>query len=199
MSKLAERLAALKNKGLAPLETLPETAPAMQEEPEIIEATSVEQEPEPVVDLSKLSLKERLALIKKNPPATAGTVSNAVKMENKISLKDMGVALRAMPPLSEGDHEKAPAEVHSLRDRIWKLQTESGGESLKDAMKHLQIALLENPTAVSYFLPEDYGEMVTHIRKLTGNAVAQALAKPAGKKTKAAIPSTQISIDDLSF
>lgn len=205
MSKLQERLAALKNKGLDPLETPEsetkeiETATATQEDPEIIEDTIVEQEPEPVIDVSNLSLKERLALLKNNP-STAATVSNAVVMENKgPSLKDMGAALRAMPPLSEEDHEKAPAEVHSLRDRIWKLQTESGGDSLKDAMKQLQTALLENPIAVSYFLPEDYGEMVSHIRKLTGNAVAQALAKPAGKKGKAAIPSTQISLEDLSF
>lgn len=201
MSKLQERLNALKNKGLAPLETPQEieTAPAIQEDPEIIEGTIVEQEPEPVIDVSKLSLKERLALLKKNP-STAATVPNNVKMENKgPSLKDMGAALRAMPPLSEEDHEKAPAEVHSLRDRIWKLQLESGGDSLKDAMKHLQTALLENPTAVSFFLPEDYGEMVSHIRKLTGNAVAQALAKPAGKKSKAALPSTEVSLDDLSF
>lgn len=197
MSKLQERLAALKNKGLAPLETPEsETATATQEDPEIIEGTIVEQEPEPAIDVSKLSLKERLALLKKNPATPSAVVQ---KTEEKISLKDMGAALRAMPPLSEEDHAKAPAEVHSLRDRIWKLQIESGGDSLKDAMKQLQTALLENPTAVSFFLPEDYGEMVSHIRKLTGNAVAQALAKPAGKKSKAALPSTEISIDDLSF
>lgn len=201
MSKLQERLNALKNKGVVPLpesptiveDTAPETTAPVAEQSEVVEEKEA-------VDLSKLSLKERLALIKKTPASTPAVVSTVAAPNKVPSLKEMGEALRKMPALSDEDHEKAPAEVHSLRDRIWRLQTESGGESLRDAMKHLQVALNENPTAVSFFLPEDYQEMVTHIRKLTGNAVAQALAKPASKgKAKTATPQQEISLDDLNF
>lgn len=152
------------------------------------------------VDLSSLPLAERLKRLRNNPTSASPTAIKETPVE-KNSLKEMAFALRKMPELSPDDHEKAPAEVHSLRSRIWQLQETSDGSNLKNCMQELQVALLENPTAVSFFLPEDYQEMVRYIRKLTGNAVAQSLAKPAGKaKPGAKKPVvTEVSLDDITF
>ena len=155
-------------------------------------------------ELNKLPLAERLKRLRNNPaPTPTSATPTAIKETpvEKNSLKEMAFALRKMPELSPDDHEKAPAEVHSLRSRIWQLQETSDGSNLKNCMQELQVALLENPTAVSFFLPEDYQEMVRYIRKLTGNAVAQSLAKPAGKaKAGAKKPvATEVSLDDITF
>lgn len=151
-------------------------------------------------ELNKLPLAERLKRLRNNPTSATPTAIKETPVE-KNSLKEMAFALRKMPELSPEDHDKAPAEVHSLRSRIWQLQETSDGSNLKNCMQELQVALLENPTAVSFFLPEDYQEMVRYIRKLTGNAVAQSLAKPAGKaKPGAKKPVVaDVSLDDITF
>lgn len=58
------------------------------------------------------------------------------------------------------------------------------GESLEDEMKLLKGALLTNPGAVELMLPEDIGMMVTALRKVTGQSIAEATAekKPGAKK-----------------
>lgn len=196
---LADKLAALREAKTGTSNVTPpqESAlPAQQvvkKEPEIIAEQQVE-------DLSSLPLAERLKRLRNNPNAATQTQQKDKPVE-KNSLKAMASALRTMPELSPEDHEKAPAEVHSLRSRIWQLQETSDGSNLKNCMQELQVALLENPTAVSFFLPEDYQEMVRYIRKLTGNAVAQSLAKPAGKaKPGAKKPVvTEVSLDDITF
>ena len=196
---LADKLAALREAKTGTTNVTPpqeSTIPAQQvvkKEPEIITEQQVE-------DLSSLPLAERLKRLRNNPSAATPTEQKDKPVE-KNSLKDMASALRTMPELSPEDHEKAPAEVHHLRSRIWQLQETSDGSNLKNCMQELQVALLENPTAVSFFLPEDYQEMVRYIRKLTGNAVAQSLAKPAGKaKAGAKKPvTTDVSLDDITF
>lgn len=192
---LAEKLAALRANGnpkvTPPQESaIPETDSVVKKEPDIIAEE----------DLSSLPLAERLKRLRNNPSTIAPTEQKDKPVE-KNSLKAMASALRTMPELSPEDHEKAPAEVHHLRSRIWQLQETSDGSNLKTCMQELQVALLENPTAVSFFLPEDYQEMVRYIRKLTGNAVAQSLAKPAGKaKAGAKKPvATEVSLDDITF
>lgn len=177
--------------------------------------TSIEEsEPEKIEESKapekELSLVERLALLKKKPNTVVQSkeiapVKEKVE-EKKSSLAVMGAALRQMPALKPEDHERAPAEVHSLRARIWELQKESLGSNLKNCMQELQTALLENPTAVSFMLPEDYKEMVHHVRKLVGNSVAVALSKPATKGGKAKSASQanknvpiEVNLDDLSF
>ena len=125
--------------------------------------------------------------------------------KQSLSLKDMGSAIRVAPELPEAMAHEAPSVVYALRERIWKLQEESLGGNLKDEIFKLRDALLENPSAVSYFLPEDYGEMVRHIRALTGNSVAAALAKPArasrgaAAKANKSVEALSVSLDDLSF
>lgn len=178
--------------------------------------TSIEEsEPEKIEESKapekELSLAERLALLKKKPNTVVQSkeiipVKEKVEEEKKSSLAVMGAALRQMPALKPEDHERAPAEVHSLRARIWELQKESLGSNLKNCMQELQTALLENPTAVSFMLPEDYKEMVHHVRKLVGNSVAVALSKPATKGGKAKSASQanknvpiEVNLDDLSF
>lgn len=196
---LADKLAALREAKTGTSNVTPpqeSTIPAQQvvkKEPEIITEQQIE-------DLSSLPLAERLKRLRNNPTTIAPTEQKDKPVE-KNSLKEMASALRTMPELSPEDHEKAPAEVHHLRSRIWQLQETSDGSNLKNCMQELQVALLENPTAVSFFLPEDYQEMVRYIRKLTGNEVAKSLAKPAGKaKAGAKKPvATEVSLDDITF
>lgn len=198
---LADKLARLRAASTA---TTKETS-IEESEPKKMEESKVPEK--------ELSLVERLALLKKKPNTI--TQSKEIipikeetpkEVEKTNSLAVMGAALRQMPALKPEDHERAPAEVHSLRARIWELQKESLGSNLKNCMQELQTALLENPTAVSFMLPEDYKEMVHHVRKLVGNSVAVALSKPAtkGGKAKSASKANKdvppdVNLDDLSF
>lgn len=158
----------------------------------------------------ELSLAEKIAALKAGKGNAGNSISSSSNVatvnkpgNNSTSLSEIGKALRKAPQLPDEINEKAPASLHSLRERIWKLQETTDGMNLKDEMKKLQTALLENPAAVSYFLPEDYGEMVLNIRRMVGNAVAANLGKPASKGKKAsgsiAAQSEQISLDELSF
>lgn len=158
----------------------------------------------------ELSLAEKIAALKagkgnnsSNVPVSSNVATANKPSNNSTSLSEIGKALRKAPQLPDEINEKAPASLHSLRERIWKLQETADGMNLKDEMKKLQAALIENPAAVSYFLPEDYGEMVLNIRRMVGNAVAANLGKPASKGKKAsgsvAAQSEQISLDELSF
>lgn len=223
MPTLAEKLAALRA-GTSPKVETPYNEKAKEEvkengqdsingNAESIESEKLDSVFEQKQDESpsrELSLAEKIAALKagkgnnsSNVPVSSNVAAVDKPSNNSTGLATLGAVLRKAPTLSDEQLEKAPASVHALRERIWKLQETTDGSSLKNAMKDLQVALLENPTAISYFLPEDYGEMVLHIRKLTGNAVAQALAKPAskGKKASGSVEQAekQISLDDLSF
>lgn len=59
--------------------------------------------------------------------------------------------------------------------------------NLKDAMDELKKALIENPEASLLLLPEDIGEIVKHLQKVTGKALQTAATKKAAapKKGKA--------------
>lgn len=72
--------------------------------------------------------------------------------------------------------------MEDLRPRIDQLQ-DMQGDNLSGAMKDLQKALLENPSAVSLLLPEDIGKMVEALRRMTGQAIAAA-ATPKKKSDK---------------
>lgn len=72
--------------------------------------------------------------------------------------------------------------------RIRELETLSG-EALEKEMQLLKGALLENPSAADLMLPEDIGMMVTALRKVTGQSIADATKEKAAggtrKKSKA--------------
>lgn len=69
---------------------------------------------------------------------------------------------------------------------------------LKEAMDSLKLSLLENPAAVEIMLPEDIGEMVKALMKITGQQITEAVnKKKTGRKTKE--PSLKnLSEDDIS-
>lgn len=80
-------------------------------------------------------------------------------------------------------HDLALAQAASdIQVRIKEL-AELGDEDLKGAMDDLKGALMENPAACALMLPEDIGEMVKALRRITG----QALAAPT-KEKKAKVP-----------
>lgn len=223
MPTLAEKLAALRA-GTSPKVETPYNEKAKEEVKEndglssttgnIESSVDSVSENKPATDeqvsTSSLSLAEKIAALKAGKGNAGNSISSSSNVatvnkpsNNSTSLSEIGKALRKAPQLPDEINEKAPASLHSLRERIWKLQETTDGMNLKDEMKKLQAALIENPAAVSYFLPEDYGEMVLNIRRMVGNAVAANLGKPASKGKKAsgsvAAQSEQISLDELSF
>ena len=68
-----------------------------------------------------------------------------------------------------------------ISQRIKQLESLSG-DDLKNEMINLKKALLENPQACMLLLPEEIGSMVSHLRKITGIAIATASAKTSKKK-----------------
>ena len=68
-----------------------------------------------------------------------------------------------------------------ISQRIKQLEDLSG-DDLKNEMMNLKKALLENPQACMLLLPEEIGSMVSHLRKITGIAIATASAKTSKKK-----------------
>ena len=76
----------------------------------------------------------------------------------------------------------SPEQVYSeISQRIKTLEGMSG-DDLKNEMMDLKKALLENPQACMLLLPEEIGSMVSHLRKITGIAIATASAKTSKKK-----------------
>lgn len=73
-------------------------------------------------------------------------------------------------------------ETHEVIQRIRSLEA-LAEEDLKGAMDELKQALLQNPAATALLLPEDIGEMVAQLRRITGQACAEA-AKPKKEKKK---------------
>ena len=76
----------------------------------------------------------------------------------------------------------SPEQAYSeISQRIKQLESLSG-DDLKNEMINLKKALLENPQACMLLLPEEIGSMVSHLRKITGIAIATASAKTNKKK-----------------
>lgn len=62
-----------------------------------------------------------------------------------------------------------------------------GGEDLPKEMGLLKGALMQNPEACALMLPQDMGMLVAALRRVTGEAIATAAAKPkkgAAKSSK---------------
>ena len=74
------------------------------------------------------------------------------------------------------DFSQAASEI---QQRIKALEALSD-DDLKPAMDDLKRALMANPTACALMLPEDIGETVKALRRITG----QALVAPKTKKEK---------------
>lgn len=90
---------------------------------------------------------------------------------------------------------EAEASLDLIKARITELQNMNGLD-LSLAMDGLKTLILANPSACSQLLPEDVGDMVSALRRMTGNSKAAAQAAPTkGRKAKA---TAMLDADDLS-
>lgn len=93
--------------------------------------------------------------------------------------------------IEEGATDKEGSEL--IQQRIYDLQ-KLDGTDLKVAMGKLRLMLLDNPSACQLLLPEDAGQMVAALRRMTDNKMAATLtaAKPtkASKEAKAKVALT---------
>jgi len=89
-----------------------------------------------------------------------------------------------------------PQEAASeLSVRINQLNAMSDAD-LKIEMQELKTAIKENPAACSLLLPEDIGQMVAALRRVTGFAIQQAISKPTKRGTSKA--KTQLTPEQLA-
>jgi cytochrome c553 len=92
-----------------------------------------------------------------------------------------------------------------LSQRINQLATLSE-DSLKDEMQALKKTILENPAACLLLAEEDIGELVDHLRKITGKAIVLAATpkkkssttEPKAKK-KLSAAELAAALDDEDF
>lgn len=82
------------------------------------------------------------------------------------------------------DLEKQAISAQAIKDMIDNLSKTEDGEPLGNAMKELKVALLQNPTACAMLLPEDIGEMVKFLMKVTGKDIASQMSSTAKKKAE---------------
>lgn len=87
--------------------------------------------------------------------------------------------------------------LDAVRNMIEECSKTEDGESLRTAMSELKVALKANPAACAMLLPEDIGQMVGVLRRMTNKLV---LADLSGKKKEAKpkVAITQDQIDNLS-
>ena len=97
-------------------------------------------------------------------------------------------------------HEPTEAELAAqqayadLLPRIQALEA-MGGEDLSKEMGLLKGALMQNPEACSLMLPKDMGMLVAALRRVTGESLATAAAKP--KKGAAKAPKIILTMEQM--
>lgn len=110
--------------------------------------------------------------------------SDVIKLSNQVAL-----AGKASETIEEGSSTE---EIKSRIDRLASLS----GLDLKLAMDGLKALILANPSACTQLLPEDVGDMVSALRKMTSNEKAAVMAAPKRASSKKAAPSI-LAPDDL--
>lgn len=93
-------------------------------------------------------------------------------------LNDLDLDAPLDPPVQI---EKVLTE-EEIKHMIAQLSVTEDGEPLKNAMRDLKRGLLANPAASASLLPEDIGEMVKHLYRMTGKDVEDAIAKASKNK-----------------
>lgn len=80
----------------------------------------------------------------------------------------------------------ATLTTQQIQDKITQLSVTEDGVPLKNAMDDLKRALLANPAACAAMLPENIGEMVKHLIRLTGKEIEDTMAgkRKGNKKEK---------------
>lgn len=74
--------------------------------------------------------------------------------------------------------------VSEIQQRI-SLLCNFQGDDLKTEMSQLKKALMDNPAACQLLLPEDIGEMVTHLNKIVGREFIESTKTKEKKAPKA--------------
>lgn len=139
--------------------------------------------------MATMSLAEKLAAKKAAEAATKEQVTEA----KVIPIAVVAEAVKAAPASILNKNNEDPKDVSDLSQRIEALK-DLAGEDLAGAMKDLQTALIQNPSAVALMLPEDIGEMVIALRRLTGLAIAMA----SEKKTKSGAKKKNLTEEEMN-
>lgn len=176
----AELLAAKKASLAA---TLP-TAPTL--------STLDEPKPESKPDSKPVSFLDKLKQAKAAPAVEPelAVIPKVTISADVIRLSNATIQAGQAAPNAE-----AEASLDLIKARITELQNMNGLD-LSLAMDGLKTLILANPSACSQLLPEDVGDMVSALRRMTGNSKAAAQAAPT-KGRKANAPA-MLDADDLS-
>lgn len=189
MATLQEILAA-KKAGQKPSAEVMETKTEPVKEEVKVEAP-VAEVPKPLTFQEKMALKkqeEKNATTSSSAsPVIAKPVSIAepkqespsivVSEADKVEANKAALPTTEQPEVSDQD-KQAYVDIKSRIDTLNSLS----GEPLESAMSELKKALMKNPQACSLLEDTDIGQLVIALRKITGEAIAEA-AKD-GRKTK---------------
>lgn len=189
------------------------TAPKEEKSQDIVNAeVAVAQPPKPLTFAEKMALKKQQDLAKASAQAVANTTAVTtvppVQMTESTTTIDNGkstipeadakeLAQAAMPVTEQPSMEGVSAEdaqaYEDIRVKIDTLTT-LDGEPLENAMSDLKKALLKNPNATNLMQDQDIGQLVIALRKITGEAIAEA-AKD-GRKTRVKASKVQVDLTD---
>ena len=194
----AELLAAKKASLAASLSTLPTVD-------ESTLTTVDEPKPESKPDSKPVSFLDKLKQAKAQPeaqpeveakPETKPEAAELVAIPKvTISADVIALSNKTIQASQAAPNAEAEASLDLIKARITELQNMNGLD-LSLAMDGLKTLILANPSACSQLLPEDVGDMVSALRRMTGNSKAAAQAAPTkGRKAKAP---AMLDADDLS-
>lgn len=83
--------------------------------------------------------------------------------------------------------------VEEIQEKIKLLSTTEDGEHLKNAMSELKVALRANPEAANLLMPEEIGELVKHLRKITATEIVVANDKDRNREVKKAVKNANLN------
>lgn len=106
--------------------------------------------------------------------------------------------------MSEELHEVSIRETNNLnieqiQNMIGLLSQTEDGEHLKNAMSKLKVALKQNPAACALLRPEDIGEMVKNLYRMTNKGILDELNPKAKQGKKEKVVLTQDQLDNLGM
>jgi len=89
--------------------------------------------------------------------------------------------------------------IDQIRALIEKLETTEEGESLRNAMSELKVALKQNPAACSLMLEEDIGLCVKHLKRMVNKDILAELTEKTRAPKTAKVVLTQDVLDNLTM
>jgi hypothetical protein len=151
------------------IETLKERIARKKAEQEVLQSKNEDQPASPIDTM----VSELTAVVKQEEKKTEPTLDDLLDAP-------LGVTNKAIA-------DEAAIVTADIIPRIRQLNSLSEA-SLETEMKLLKAALMANPEAVTLMLPEDIGEMVVALRKITKEAIITAESKVTKKATGKAKP-----------